>query len=152
MNTKTRYATKQKSALLDFFRSAGGHATAADICAYLEERGSRVSLATVYRQLDRLVGEGLIGKFTIDSGTPACYEYLGAHDEQGAESCFHLKCGTCGRLIHLHCDEISDMREYLRSEHGFYWNPLGTVFYGECAECRTTREDGRISGDSGPDR
>ena len=70
-----------------------------------------------------------------------CYEYLGSHGGGGGESCFHLKCGTCGRLIHLHCEEISDMREHLRAEHGFYWNPLGTVFYGECAECRRTKPD-----------
>ena len=142
MSTKTRYTTKQKSAVLDFFRSAGGgHATAADICAYLEQRGSRVSLATVYRQLDKLAEDGLIARYSVDANTPACYEYLGSHGGGGGESCFHLKCGTCGRLIHLHCEEISDMREHLRAEHGFYWNPLGTVFYGECAECRRTKPD-----------
>ena len=42
----------------------------------------------------------------------------------------------CGKLIHLHCGEMELIEEHLLSRHGFSWNPMRTVFYGICGDCR----------------
>lgn len=63
-----------------------------------------MGMATVYRLLDKLVDEGVIAKYNIDAGTPACFSHLGTHLSQ--ETCYHCKCSVCGKLIHMHCEEL----------------------------------------------
>ncbi|MBR1854292.1 MAG: transcriptional repressor [Lachnospiraceae bacterium] len=137
MDAKPKYRTKQREILLEYLkRMTGVHITVKDACEYLEEQGTPVGQTTVYRQLERMVDEGLVNKYIIDGIAPACFEYI-ADEEQGEkEVCFHCKCEKCGKLIHLHCDEMQGIKEHLFKEHAFQMDPLRTVFYGVCAECR----------------
>lgn len=135
MNQRTKYKTKQREILLGYLQALSGrHVTAADVCAYCAEQGAAISQATVYRQLESLVDEGLVHKYIIDGGSPACFEYAGP--ESPAAGCFHCKCEKCGRLIHLSCPELEGVREHLESRHQFRLDPLRTVFYGLCDQCR----------------
>ena len=90
-------------------------------------------MATVYRQLERMVDEGLIAKYNIDVNTPACFEYLGSH--LGEETCYHCKCCVCGKLIHMHCDELPELQKHVLEHHGFSIDPVRTIFYGVCSDC-----------------
>lgn len=130
------YKTKQKENLVRYLETVQGkHITAADICEYFRLQGENIGLTTIYRQLERLVDEGVVNKYVIDSGSPACFEYVGGAHSCSEEVCFHCKCEKCGKLIHLHCDELKEIREHLFSEHKFRLNPFRTVFYGICDEC-----------------
>ena len=136
MNTRTKYKTKQKEIVLGYLASVPGvHITASDVCAYLKEQGSPVGQSTVYRQLESLVDEGVINKYIIDGNSPACFEYVGENSHGEEDVCFHCKCEKCGRLIHLHCDEVKEMQAHLSREHGFKMDPKRTVFYGLCENC-----------------
>ncbi len=136
MNSRSKYNTRQKEDLLAYLEStAGSHITAADVCEHFRELGSPISQATVYRRLEKLVDEGIIGKYTIDVNSPACFEYMGEHSHSDEGSCFHCKCSKCGRLIHMHCDELDGIGEHLLEHHGFMLDPRRTVFYGLCGEC-----------------
>ena len=66
----------------------------------------------------------------------ACFEYVGQDSHAPGEACFHLKCEKCGKLLHLHCEELDHIGGHLFEEHGFKLDPLRTVFYGVCEECR----------------
>ena len=137
MNTRTKYKTKQRDILLECLAGTpGGHTTAADVCAYCRAKGMPVGQSTVYRQLENLVAEGLVNKYIIDVNSPACFEYVGAGAREGADSCFHCKCERCGALIHLHCDELAAIRSHLFDAHGFRLDPMRTVLYGLCEDCR----------------
>ncbi len=137
MNGKPKYKTRQRDILLDYLESVPGqHITAGDVCAHFKSCGSSIGQATVYRRLEGLVDEGVLQKYIIDSNSPACFEYVGAAAHRGAEPCFHCKCSRCGKLIHLHCEELGAIGEHLLTHHGFSLDPLRTVFYGLCAECR----------------
>ncbi len=137
MNRKTEYKTKQKDILLDYLKSRSGkHVTASDIYNHLTDQGKSISQATIYRQLEKLVDDGVINKYIIDAGSPACFEYSGHDNHADAEVCFHCKCEQCGKLIHLHCEELENIREHLFEEHNFSLDPIRTVFYGKCDECR----------------
>ncbi len=136
MNSKSKYKTKQREMLLGYFETVPGiHVTAGDVCSYLRERGASIGQSTVYRQLENLVDEGIIKKYIVDVNSPACFEYVepGSHGE--GEICFHCKCEKCGKLIHLHCDELEWMQSHLISEHRFQMDPTRTVFYGLCEQC-----------------
>ena len=136
MNTRSKYKTKQRESLIEYFKEAEGeHITAYDVCAYFKEQGVSMGQSTVYRQLESLVDEGVLGKYVIDANTPACFEYINPELHSGSEPCFHCKCERCGKLIHMHCDELKNIQEHLYKHHNFKINPMRTVFYGVCDEC-----------------
>ena len=71
----SQYKTKQREALLSYLMTVPGeHVTAADVCSHFRERGASIGTATVYRHLESLVDEGLVGKYIIDGASPACFE------------------------------------------------------------------------------
>lgn len=128
------YKTKQGDELRGYLeRMPGRHITAGDICEYFRQSGKPIGMATVYRQLERMVDEGLIAKYNIDVNTPACFEYLGSH--LGKETCYHCKCCVCGKLIHMHCDELPELQKHVLEHHGFSIDPVRTIFYGVCSDC-----------------
>ncbi len=136
MTSKAKYKTKQREELISFFASVPGrHMTAGDICGCFKEKGIHISQATVYRQMEQLVDEGILSKYIIDTNTPACFEYVGKEENCHEDVCFHCKCEKCGKLIHLHCDELIHIGAHLKEEHNFTLDPLRTVFYGICGEC-----------------
>ena len=45
------------------------------------------------------------------------------------------KCEKCGKLIHLHCDELEEIQTHILKEHRFKMDPMRTVFYGLCENC-----------------
>lgn len=136
MTQKAKYRTKQQKLLLEYLQTMPGmHITANDVCSYFEEKGAGISKATIYRQLEGFVDEGIINKYIIDGNSPACFEYVGTHTHEDADICFHCKCEKCGKLIHLHCDELEEIQVHLYEEHRFKMNPMRTVFYGLCEQC-----------------
>ena len=134
----SQYKTKQRDALISYLMaSPGKHVTAGDICAHFRACGSSIGTATVYRQLETLVDEGIVSKYLIDSSSPACFEYVGNGAHIEGNTCFHCKCEKCGVLLHIHCDELESIGAHIAACHGFTINPMRTVFYGVCDACRT---------------
>ena len=137
---KATYKTRQQELLFSYLSEMQGkHFTAEDVRAHFEEKKISIGIATIYRQLEKLVNEGKIQKYFIDDHSAACFEYSGEECNQ-SEQHFHLKCELCGRLIHLECDELQDLGSHLKTEHGFVINPLRTVFYGVCTDCMSKKE------------
>ena len=136
MDPHIKYKTKQREILLKYLESVSGmHITAGDVCDFFKKQGIPIGQATVYRQLESLVDSGLVNKYNLDSNSSACFEYIGSDCHAGGQVCFHCKCEKCGKLIHLHCDELACISEHLYNEHKFKLDPLRTVFYGLCEEC-----------------
>lgn len=134
MNSKKIYQTSQKELVLSYLkRSKSKHITAKSLYDELQKDNEKIGLTTVYRHLESLTKEGILLKSIVDENTPACFEYTG-HSLK--EECYHLKCINCGKLIHLHCDEVNKLEEHIFDEHGFKINPNRIVFFGECEECQ----------------
>ncbi len=132
--TKAQYKTKQLLEIEDFLKeNANKHVTVSDIILFFKEQGKNIGKATVYRHLERMVSDGSVHKYMLDAGDSACFEYI--EDEDLHPVCFHCKCEKCGKLIHLHCEELSQIQDHLRKEHDFQMNPMRTVFYGLCSDC-----------------
>lgn len=130
------YKTKQQEILLDYLKSAEGrHLTAGDVCEHFKAQGLQIGKSTVYRRLEGLVTDGILKKYTVDNQASACFEYVG-EDKHLHGGCFHLKCEKCGKLFHLHCEEIEALNEHISADHDFMIDPTRTVFYGVCGKCR----------------
>ena len=134
MAGKATYRTRAQEELLNYLKATPGrHHTAAEIRDHFAAQHQPIGTATIYRQLERFVGEGIIQKFVIGPGDSACYAFVG---DGRCASHFHCKCEICGSLIHLDCDAFQEIRTYLQERHGFAWNAGKTVFYGVCSQCR----------------
>ena len=137
--SRGRYQTKQMAQMLKFLEERKGmHVTAGDISTYFKEQGISVGTTTVYRHLDRLVEQGLVARYVVDGSSSACYEYIGGSCSQNI--CYHCKCEVCGRLIHLHCEEVESLSRHMKQHHDFVMDPQRTVFYGICSDCRGERK------------
>ena len=138
MVKKAPYQTKQMGEMLGYLKSVqGSHVTVHDIKNYFEEKGIHVGMTTIYRHLERMVNEGIVAKYVLDGNSSACFEYLGTKQHGDGQLCFHCKCESCGKLLHVQCQELSGLGNHLLAGHGFQMNSMRTVFYGICEECRT---------------
>ncbi|MBQ7760958.1 MAG: transcriptional repressor [Clostridia bacterium] len=131
------YSTSQRKAVLEFLKGASHHITPSEILAHLKESGRSISLATIYRTLDKLCSEGIVRKMSMGDGAGSCYQYIAQSD---CHSHFHLKCIECGRLIHLSCDFLASMEKHILYEHGFTISTGRTVIYGKCSTCEALKK------------
>ena len=135
MNERGKYKTKHHDQLIEYLKTIKGeHFTVEDIHLHSCNSGNNIGTATIYRNLERMVDEGCVNKYIIDPGNPACFEYVNP-EEHKENTCYHLRCEKCGKLIHLHCEEIEEFNNHMFEEHKFRINPMRTVFYGVCEEC-----------------
>ena len=112
------YNTRTRQLILDYLINNCQHAvSASNILEHLEAQGASPNPTTVYRYLDKLAGEQY-----VDEGRH-CREHL------------HLKCVQCGRIYHLDCHFMDEVRAHLMAEHGFTLQCEGSVLYGLCRHC-----------------
>lgn len=133
MNTGKKYKTKQRECILECIGNyADSYVTIQQISDCLNQSGAKVSLTTIYRNLDQLVESGQIAKVNIDGIAGNCYKYLYQKKEQVL---FYLKCEECGRVVHIDCPELAHLYSHLSEEHHIQINPCKTMFYGLCEQC-----------------
>lgn len=136
MNRSSQYQTRHRKTLFSYLESLSRkHVTASDIHHHFQQLGISIGMSTIYRHLERMIDEGLVNQYLLDKTDAACFEYVGSHQEDEKTSCFHFKCESCGKLIHLHCDELGLIQDHLLKKHGLDINSLRTVLYGSCTQC-----------------
>ncbi len=134
MDSKSTYTTKQGKLILSCLKKhKKEHFTAEKVHVYLKEQGTSVGQTTVYRNLDKLVKEGVVIKYAGGEGQGACYQYI-EHPESCATH-YHLICADCGRMIHLHCEYLDEVTAHLLEYHQFSMDKFKTVIYGLCRRC-----------------
>jgi Fur family transcriptional regulator, peroxide stress response regulator len=124
-----RRRTRQLATVLAAVRASGvAHPTAERIFADVRRELPRISLGTVYRNLQRLAAEGVIG-VTHPDGGPARFDPTpGGHD--------HFVCRTCGRLEDLPSSPPDAGRRAAR-QAGHAVTSHALVLYGACRDCRS---------------
>ena len=132
---KTIYKTRQQDLLLSCFKALQNrHFTAEDVRAYFLKKNISIGIATIYRQIEKFVAQGVVQKYFLGEQNAACFEYMGEKCHKDV-SHFHLKCEKCGKLIHLECHDLEQLSSHLMAEHGFALDAFRTVFYGVCQSC-----------------
>ena len=123
-----RRTTRQLTHVLEAVQgSATEHPSADRVFEQVRRRLPRISLATVYRNLQRLAAEGRIGVLHVE-GRAARYDPTpGRHD--------HFVCRECGRIIDLvPTRPVGGWRAAGRAGHLVTAHAL--VLYGRCRTCR----------------
>ena len=103
------------------------HPTADEVYEMVRQRLPRVSLGTVYRNLEVLSDLDLIRKIDLGDGHRRFDGNLEDH--------YHVRCTCCGRITDLHLDPIGHLGDVIRSETGYKIIGHRLDFFGLCPEC-----------------
>lgn len=126
---RNNYNTKQRDEIVEFFSKHRGKCfSAKDIIKSGEIKSGE---ATVYRTLSKLAESGILKRFT-DGSSGACYQLAEGAD---CDKHFHLRCEKCGKLIHVDCGFMAEIKGHIEDSHDFYVDLGKTVFYGLCGAC-----------------
>ena len=121
----TLKSSKQRDAVLANLQSRYDHPTAEDIFFAVREVIPSISLATVYRNLKLLEGEGLILK--IPTGDSDRFD---GHTHEH----YHFTCNTCKRVLDLELSEDVKVNNLPKNFRGTVTGHE-LMFYGLCESC-----------------
>lgn len=125
------YSTKQQQAILQGLERHGeAPVSASELAEELRQDGCQVSLATVYRQLEKLAESGQIHR--VEAENAALYRPCPTQEALG---CLLLRCSVCGRTEHLEFPQLREFYRELEEKHHFRVDPCRTVLTGCCALC-----------------
>ena len=131
------YKTAGRQRLLSFLQSSpdrqfGVDELTEELDRLQESEGQKQSKSTLYRHLSELCAEGTVRKYRSDTQSAYVYQYVGRGD-----CCrhFHLKCVTCGDLIHLECTVSEELLSHISAHHGFEVDSGRSILYGLCEAC-----------------
>lgn len=114
--------TSQREAILNYLKETESHPTAKEVHEAVKEKLSRISLGTVYRNLNELVEEGQIQKLS------------GEEDRYDSNCDFHAHfiCEKCGEVydVDLDREELKQQVEVGRVKD------TELYFYGVCNKCK----------------
>jgi Fur family ferric uptake transcriptional regulator len=126
------YNTKHGDAVLAYLLARkDSFVTVAQITGHLQKEQVHISRPTVYRQLEKLVGEGKVRKYVFGGASVSSFRYIGSGEHE--RECYHLKCEICDGIFDIHCGEVSQVTRHISEFHEFQVE--GMVFYGKCKTC-----------------
>lgn len=120
--------TKQRELILTAIRATDAHPTADELFQSIRPQMPMISLATVYRNLNYLAGEGVIRKLEMPGMPDRFDRRLEPHD--------HLVCDACGRVMDL--DLPWDLSGAIAKAAGSEISGYSLVARGLCPHCRET--------------
>ena len=120
--------TPQRAAVYDYLSRAEHHPTAEEVFLAVKPRLPRISLATVYKNLEALVQCGAISKLTYGDAS-ARYDIRTDHH-------YHTHCLECGKIWDIDAREGSKLLEYIKPQAGFEVKDYRLELLGYCRECR----------------
>jgi Fur family ferric uptake transcriptional regulator len=118
--------TPQRRLILKELGRAGYHLTADEVYERVRRKLPRISLGTVYRNLERLSARGLIDRVEL-SRQPRRY---GSEPRRGDRA--YLCCAKCGRSISLPFPSLRTLKEQAQSQTGRDITGVSLEFTAEC--------------------
>lgn len=120
--------TEQRAAVYRFLSSTDSHPSADDVFLHVRNEVPGISLATVYKSLETLVGCGLAVKMSYGDGSA---RYDGRTDPH-----HHIRCLSCGSVADVPGkvpeSEVEDLGEPVQ---GFRVTGYRLELTGYCADC-----------------
>jgi Fur family ferric uptake transcriptional regulator len=126
-----RYTDQQRDLVRHVF-AQHNHFDAENLIEDLKKAGLRVSRATVYRTLNKLVDAGMLRR--LEMGPRTFFEH-----DYGYPQHEHLVCERCGRIIEFQSPAIAALFREVCSQHQFQSSGHTLILRGTCAECNRAR-------------
>jgi Fur family ferric uptake transcriptional regulator len=119
--------TRQRQVILDEFKKANTHLTADDVYNRVRKRIPRVSLGTIYRNLEILSGSGLISKIELAGHQKMFDGNLYDH--------YHLRCIKCSKIIDIPADSVKIDTDQIGRAENFDIVEFRLELLGVCPDC-----------------
>lgn len=128
---KNSRCTKQKQVILEEIRRTFSHPTADEVYKMVRSRLPRISLGTVYRNLENLAAQGLIQRLDA-GGTQRRFD-------GNPRRHYHVRCMGCGKVDDIpgEADELLDRLARSFSDYEIWGHQL--EFRGFCPQCQQGR-------------
>ncbi len=133
LNVAGKRVTNQRALIIEIIRQGEGHLDADEIYRRAREKGTRLSLSTVYRTLQMLKKLGLVEELHFDE------EHHHYEVKPSAEH-HHLICLGCGRVIEFNRPLSRYIKRNIPEAKGFDIAETEVRMSGYCSKCRRSRK------------
>jgi Fur family ferric uptake transcriptional regulator len=130
LSISSQRVTAQRTLLLELLRKSGGHLDADELYQRARKKNSRISLSTVYRNLQLFKKLGLIEEHHFDE------EHHHYEVKSGAEH-QHLLCINCGKVVEFACPLSRKFRDNIGKKYDFDITDVEVRMTGLCSSCRS---------------
>ena len=127
-HTTLQRMTRQRRVILEELRKLKTHPTAAELYELVRERLPKVSLGTIYRNLDTLSRCGVVQKLDMSGGQARYDGDISDH--------FHIRCKQCERVADLSVDSVAIPIPHEQHLAGFEITGMRIEYEGICPQCR----------------
>jgi Fe2+ or Zn2+ uptake regulation protein len=134
--------TRQRKLILEELQKLTSHPTAATLYAVVRRRMPKISLGTVYRNLELLARMGMIQKLGL-----GCSE---ARFDGNTEHHDHLRCVRCGRVDDVFVLPLDLAEGTVNDWCGYTILGRRLEFLGVCPQCRSREGNSDESGGGSP--
>lgn len=125
--------TRQREAVFDYLRRVGHHPTAEDVFVAVRSELPKISLATVYKNLEALVACGAASKLTYGDSA-ARYEIRTDHH-------YHSRCLKCGLITDvIPAGAAEQLPRLIKAPSGFKVEDYRIELLGYCKNCKREKE------------
>ena len=132
MEVRQHRKTRQRQVILEELQAVTSHPTATELYELIRPRLPRVSLGTVYRNLDLMARMGLIEKLEHSGGEARFDANTAEHD--------HLRCVRCGRVDDVRTLPLDLARPEDDDLCGYEILGHRLEFLGICLGCRQSSQ------------
>lgn len=127
-DTKRFRITKQRQVILDELNKVTSHPTADELYTAVRKRLPKISLGTVYRNLEMLSASGQIWKLSV-GGTQKRFDgNIMPHS--------HIRCEVCGKVADVPIEPDQSVDDMAQSFTDFEIKGHHVEFYGLCPNCK----------------
>ena len=127
--------TNQRALILDILSHGRGHMDADEVYRLARKKQSRISLSTVYRNLQTLKKLGLVDEVHFDEDHHH-YEVRGAAKDLKSSEHHHLICQSCGKIIEFSLPLARLIEKNVGEARDFRITATETRVLGYCGECQ----------------
>lgn len=122
--------TVERFEVLDAVQSADGHFDADQLFLNMKNAGSKVSRATVYNTLEKLMDCGILARYQFGD-RPMRYELM--YDN---EPHHHMICRSCGKIEEFVDRRVDRMARDAAETMHYELHDAALHIFGVCGECR----------------
>ena len=120
--------SKQRELILDTLKENVVHPTAEYLWEKVKEKDSKISLATLYRNLNQLSENGIIKKIEVLETS--------SHFDHNTFGHYHFICSECNRVFDIAAEVAPDLVVKTENSTGFTVHNHDIIFSGICKDCK----------------
>ena len=127
--------TRQRKVLLEELRKSPDHPSADEIYEKVRRRLPRISLGSVYRNLEVLSERGMIQKLEL-GGSQKRFDGIPSNH-------YHIRCTRCGRVEDVPVDPTIELENAFRNMTAYEIAGHRLEFVGLCPQCQRKKTSSR---------